>query len=83
MTDPRHIVRPKWPPLAGAYDYVLMLSGPELAWEFLRRNSDYQREALQHRADQIKPKVLPSGQLQWRIRSPHRKAKRWGLCSFR
>lgn len=83
MPDPRHTIAPDWPPPIGAYDYVLTLSGPELAWEFLRRNPDYQREAWQHRADQIKPRLLPSGQLLWRIRAPQRKAQRWGLCPFR
>ena len=83
MDDPRPKVGPDWPPLPGAYDYVLTLSGPELAWEFLRRNPDYQREARRHRADQIKPRPLPSGQLLWRIRVPHHRAKQWGLCPFR
>lgn len=27
-----------------AYDYLEGLSAPDLAWEFLRRNPDYQRD---------------------------------------
>lgn len=83
MDDPRPKVGPDWPPLPGAYDYVLTLNEQELAWEFLRRNPEYQREAEQHYADQIEPRRLPSGQLLWRIRTPQHKAKRWGLCPFR
>ncbi|MCY1241381.1 hypothetical protein D9M72_542780 [compost metagenome] len=29
-----------------AYDYVDELSGPDLAWEWLRRNTDYQQDFL-------------------------------------
>ena len=40
----RHYVGPSWPPDIGAYDYALTLCASELAWEFLRRNPDYQRD---------------------------------------
>ena len=40
----RHYVGPSWPPDIGAYDYVLALCPSDLAWEFLRRNPDYQRD---------------------------------------
>jgi hypothetical protein len=37
-----------WRPGA-AYVYILHLDGPALAWEYLRRHSDYQRDWRQHR----------------------------------
>jgi len=37
-----------WHPMA-AYLYVLHLDGPALAWEYLRRNPDYQRDWLLRR----------------------------------
>ena len=40
----RHYVGPSWPPDIGAYDYALALCPSDLAWEFLRRNPDYQRD---------------------------------------
>ncbi len=45
MTDPRP---PPWYPTA-AYLYVLHLGGPALAWEYLRRNPDYQFDWLRRR----------------------------------
>lgn len=38
---------PDWRPTA-AYIYTLHLDGPTLAWEYLRRNRDYQNEWQQH-----------------------------------
>jgi len=37
-----------WHPIA-AYLYVLHLDGPALAWEYLRRHPDYQRDWRRHR----------------------------------
>ena len=81
--DERQRIRPEWPPKDGAYDYVLSLNDKELAWEFLRRNSDYQHDALRAGADKIEPRRLPTGQLLWRIPQSERAAMRWGLCPFR
>lgn len=36
-----------WLP-AAAYLYILHLDGPALAWEYLRRNPDYERDWLRH-----------------------------------
>lgn len=44
MTDSYHA---RWRPGA-AYLYVLHLDGPALAWEYLRRHSDYRRDWLRH-----------------------------------
>ena len=45
MPYPRQIVEGRpWPPPDGAYDYILTLNSVELAWEFLRRNPDYQHD---------------------------------------
>lgn len=47
MADPRAA---PWYPVA-AYLYVLRLDGPGLAWEYLRRHPDYQRDWLRRRGD--------------------------------
>lgn len=36
---------------SAAYEYLNELDAPDLAWEFLRRNSDYQREYATLRAE--------------------------------
>ncbi len=72
-----------WPSLPGAYDYVLTLSDAELAWEFLRRNSDYQVDVRRSQAKLGKARRLASGQHLWRGARPNEGASKWDLCSFR
>ncbi len=60
----------KWR-LHGSYDYVNRLTPEGLAWEFLRRNKDYQRDFqlhLRNGASDKEDKALE---------------QRWGLCFFR
>lgn len=78
----RTVVGPSWPPTLAEYDYVRTLPNTAWAWEFLRRNPDYQRAYrlnagrcgyfYQHR----------SGITLCRLRRRCRKAEAWGLCSF-
>ena len=72
-----------WPRPASAYDYVLTLSDAELAWEFLRRNSDYQIDVSTSHAKLGRARRLASGQHLWRGGWPHEGASKWDLCSFR
>ncbi|MDE1992616.1 MAG: hypothetical protein KGI75_08930 [Rhizobiaceae bacterium] len=37
--------------ISTAYDYVDKLDAPDLAWEFLRRNSEYQHDYAQLKGD--------------------------------
>ena len=76
------ILPPAWPPPDGAYDYILHLNDAELAWEFLRRNTDYQQHVERHRATLADPVVLASGQQLWRCSAPSLAARRWGLYPF-
>ena len=82
MPYARHYVGPPWPPDVRAYDYVLMLSCSDLAWEFLRRNPDYQCAYRLSRHSPLRPRVLKSGlRLLWLGRAD-RRARAWGLHPF-
>lgn len=75
---------PTWPPTVAAYNYILTLNEEEIAWEGLRRNPDYQRHYLLHRAAHGRPHRLPSGQSIWRVPiSSSAATDRWRLRSFR
>ena len=60
----------KWR-LQGSYDYVNRLTPEGLAWEFLRRNKDYQRDF------QLHIRNGPSDKEDKALE------QRWGLCFFR
>jgi hypothetical protein len=64
------------------YDYVLTLNDAELAWEFLRRNPEYQQDYHAARIRRSKPRRHAST-LVWRRSAEDAGARRWGLCSFR
>ena len=69
MENPSSLVAPTWPLSLGIYDYVLTLNHEELAWEFLRRNPEYQRNFRLSRVRYSKPSRLNSGQLLWQLAS--------------
>ena len=73
---------PKWLPEDGAYDYLDTLSEQEFAWEFLRRNPEYQRDAIRAGADKVKPKNLSTGQKLWRMPASAGAGTKWSLCPF-
>jgi hypothetical protein len=78
----RHYVGPCWPPDVAAYDYVIDLCPSDLAWEFLRRNPDYQRDyRLQQRAHE-RPRRLRSGQWLTRLRRAPADPGNWGVYPF-
>ena len=66
--------RPHWPPEDGAYDYLDTLSEQEFAWEFLRRNPEYEKDALRAGADKAEAKPLPTGEMLWRLPTSARAA---------
>ena len=74
--------RPSWPPEDGSYDYLDQLSEHEFAWEFLRRNPEYEKDAISAGAEKVKPKLLPTGQKLWRFSISARAARKWCLCPF-
>jgi hypothetical protein len=69
---------------AALHDYDLRattMSG--WAWEYLRRNFDYQASArLGHRKGVIRQR-LAAGPLLTRLRARHVRAESWGLTCFR
>lgn len=65
------------------YDFVAILHKADLAWEYLRRNSAYQRAWRQSVPGRISPVKLRDGTLLYRPRRRHGQAEEWGLICFR
>ena len=78
----RHYVGPSWPPDIGAYDYALALCPSELAWEFLRRNPDYQRDYRLCRRGRQRARRLKGGQQLTRVRRYTPRSGAWGVHPF-
>ena len=79
---PRAPIGPRWPPSIAAYDYALALSPSDLAWEFLRRNAQYQRAYRLSRRRSERPGRLRSGHLFVRMRRRTVRSMAWGLSTF-
>ena len=79
----RHYVGPIWPLDTAAYDYVLHLAPSDVAWEFLRRNPDYQRDYRVTLRGRQRPRRLKSGQHLTRVRRHQTRCGHWGLYPFR
>ena len=73
---------PIWPPTDGGYDYILELNDSEVAWEFLRRNPDYQEDVHRYQAGLVRPRAMASGQKVWFDAQHTMAARRWGLSCF-
>lgn len=83
MVGKRNKLARTWPPRLRDYDYSETLTWPDWAWEMLRRNPQYQRDARVHGyARNLKLNARPSITLH-RARRRLPSAERWGLCSFR
>lgn len=78
----RHYVGPSWPPHIGAYDYALALCPSDLAWEFLRRNADYQRDYRLGRRGIQRTRRLRTGLHLTRVRRHTLRSITWGLIPF-
>jgi hypothetical protein len=76
-------LKPERPQSLDAYQHLRTAAMSEWAWEYLRRNPDYQADArLHHRRGAVRCR-LSGGALLTRMRARHSRAERWGLCSFR
>ncbi|HXE69356.1 MAG TPA: DUF2285 domain-containing protein [Hyphomicrobiaceae bacterium] len=75
----RYYVGPDWPLDRARYAYVLNLCNSDLAWEFLRRNPEYQRDYRLFRRGADRPRRLGSGQFLTRLRRRSPRCERWGL----
>ncbi|WP_353806049.1 DUF6499 domain-containing protein [Ralstonia sp.] len=83
MVGKRNQIGRTWPPKLSDYDYSEVLAWPDWAWEMLRRNPHYQRDARTHRcARSLRLNARPSITFH-RARRQLPSAEVWGLCSFR
>ena len=64
------------------YAYATGLDRPGWAWEFLRRNNDYQLEWQTHKKNMPKPRLHYSGAMYCRLEQNCIAANRWGLTLF-
>ena len=55
-----------------AYDYLDGLAAPDLAWEFLRRNPDYQRDYAALMANPDDPAAAAAFRARWGLLFPCR-----------
>jgi hypothetical protein len=77
-------VGPAWPPDVSEYDDMKPLARPDWAWEILRRNPDYQADAAAQRiADRVHSQLAPGVFLTRMLPAEPKRARSWGVCSFR
>ncbi|MGE3703327.1 MAG: hypothetical protein AB7G08_32005 [Hyphomicrobiaceae bacterium] len=77
------LVVPESLPSLVAYEYLRIAIRSDWAWEYLRRNLDYQTSArLGHRRGVTRLR-LTAGPLFTRLRARHVRAEGWGLACFR
>ena len=79
---PNPSLAPIWPPPDGGYDYFLELNDSEVAWEFLRRNLNYQQTVSEHQEALSRPRAMASGQHVWFDGQRTLAANHWGLSCF-
>jgi hypothetical protein len=74
---------PAWPKPLQDYEYLRTAAMNDWAWEYLRRNFDYQASArLWHRRGVARQR-LAAGVVLTRLRARHAGAEKWGLGCFR
>jgi hypothetical protein len=66
-----------------AYEYLRTAATSDWAWEYLRRNPDYQSDALLQNGSGVVRQHLANGALLTRLHAHHLRAEAWGLCCFR
>jgi hypothetical protein len=71
------------PPSLQAYEYLRTATKSDWAWEYLRRNFDYQASARLGRRRGVTRQRLAAGPFLTRMRARHAGAERWGLPCFR
>jgi hypothetical protein len=72
-----------WPASLDAYEYLKTLTRRDWAWEALRRNPAYQRQALACPSQSVVRENLGSGALITRMQGTEPAAEAWALCCFR
>ena len=72
-----------WPVSLDAYAYLRTLHRRDWAWEALRRNAAYRRQAAAAHMQGVVRRSLGNGALLTRLETPQAAAEAWGLCCFR
>jgi hypothetical protein len=75
--------RAAWPKPLEAYEHLRTAPMADWAWEYLRRNPDYQSEARIHHRRGVIRLPLATGTTFTRMHARHVRAEAWGLCTFR
>ncbi len=83
MLDGRHYVGPPRPPVLGDYEYMRTLRHGDWAWEGLRRNPAFQKEASGQTKSRRDITRLENGALLTRMHEVSSRAEAWTLRSFR
>lgn len=65
------------------YEYLRFMTRSRVAWEYLRRNVDYQRDWSACAPRQPKPIQMIDGTTLIRARRRFPRAEAWGLYTFR
>lgn len=65
------------------YEYLRAATMPGWAWEYLRRNFDYQVSARLGHGKGVVRRRLAAGPLLTRLRARHLGAESWALACFR
>ena len=71
-----------WPP-NDANDCLASAPKSDWAWEFLRRNVQYQRAAEQHQCPMVKVGTVGASIPVFKLARKQEAAHGWALCSFR
>ncbi|MHA1599424.1 MAG: transcriptional regulator domain-containing protein [Alphaproteobacteria bacterium] len=82
------MVEPQSPFVPGAphlrdYIHVRLLTRSRVAWEYLRRNPDYQRDWRIFAPNHPRPTRMTDGTFVLQARQRVMRAEAWGLYSFR
>ena len=83
MPNGRYCVGPPRPPALEDYDYMRALRHRDWAWEGLRRDPAFQKEARAHTRSRQDDTRLENGALLTRMHEASPRAEAWTLRSFR
>lgn len=76
-------VGPTWPPSLPDYEHLRSHGKPDFSWELLRRNRDYQSEALATAPSSSRQQSLPSGaRIMEMLEAAPSRTNYWGLRPF-
>ena len=77
------IIAPTWPPDPADHHHLSSSPKSDWAWEFLRRDTGYQRAATASRFEMLKVATIGAGVPVFKLFKREEAAQDWALCSFR